>query len=563
MPKMTGGKFIAEFLNRYGVEAMFFVPNILSRTLASMEDMPIRRVLTHGEKAAAYMADGYARVSGKPGICAAQAIGASNMAAGLRDAFLAHSPVISMTGGSFPHQKHKKPYQEIADYPVFEPLTKANFQVDQVQRLPDLLRQAFREAVSGTPGPVNLQLAGLRGNIEDETADLELIVENQYSRVPAHRPAPEPEQVRKVLALLHDAERPVIIAGGGARWSGAGAEILALAEKLSLPLATAMHALSFVPENHPLHIGVPGTYSRTCTNQIVSEADLVLYVGSQTGSQVSHFWQVPVPGTRVIQIGIEARDLSRNYPNSVSLLGDAQVTLRSMLQEAPASGPRTSWIERVRALVERWKAEVEPLRNSDQVPIRPERLMCEVSRLVPEDAIIVSDTGHIAMWAAQHLWMDSTKYDFIRAAGSLGWGFPASLGAKCAAPGRPVVCITGDGGFWYHLQEIETAVRCGIHTVTIVNNNRSLNQEIHTVKSAYEGRVSEREGELWKFSDVSLARVAESLGGRGFRVERPCEIGPAVEQALACRAPGVVEVMTDIDALAPMAWIPTAATSGH
>jgi acetolactate synthase-1/2/3 large subunit len=563
VPKMTGGKFVAEFLNAYGVEAIFFVPNILSRALASMEDMPIRRVLAHSEKAAVYMADGYARVSRKPGICASQAIGASNTAAGLRDAFLAHSPVISMTGGGFPEQKHKKPYQEIADYPVFEPLTKANFQVDQVQRLPDLMRQAFREAVSGAPGPVNLQLAGLRGNIEDHIAELELIVEPEYSRVPAHRPEPEREQIRKALAVLQAAQKPVVIAGGGVRWSGAGKEVLALAEKLGIPIATAMHALEVVPESHPLYIGVPGSYSRTCTNKILHEADVVLYVGSQTGSQVSAFWQVPPPGTAVIQIGIEAGDLGRNYPNRVSLLGDAKVTLLRMLSEALPAEPRPVWMQRVRTLVEEWRSEIEPLRNSEQIPMRPERMMREVSRMVPDDAIVVSDTGHIGMWAAQQLWVESENIDFIRAAGSLGWGFPASLGAKCAAPTRPVICLTGDGGFWYHLQEIETAVRAGIHTVTVVNNNRALNQEIYTVKSAYEGRVSDRDGEIWKFSDVNLARVAESLGGKGFRVEQPCDIGPAIEQALACGAPAVVEVMTDIDALAPLAWIPTAAGSGH
>ena len=151
LAKITGGRFIAEFLNAQGVTAFFFVPTMLSRALAEMDNMPIKRVLTHGEKAAAYMADGYARASGRPGICAAQAVGAANLAAGLRDAFMGHSPVIALTGGRWGHQKHKINYQEMDDFPIFSQVTKANFQVDSVGRLPDLLRQAFREATSGTP----------------------------------------------------------------------------------------------------------------------------------------------------------------------------------------------------------------------------------------------------------------------------------------------------------------------------------------------------------------------------------------------------------------------------
>lgn len=566
MAKMMGGEYIAKHLAAYGVGAIFFVPNMLSRALARMEDLPIKRVLAHAEKAAVYMADGYARAAGKPGVCSAQAIGASNIAAGLRDSYLAHSPVIALTGGGLVGQQHRKAYQEISDYPVFEPLTKANFQVDRVERLPDLLRQAFREACSGTPGPVNLQIAGLRGDIEEHYADLDLIVEEIYTALPPHRPAPEAERVAEAMRLLADAKRPVIVGGGGTRQSGAGRELLELAERLSIPVATALHSLALVSDNHPLYIGVPGSYSRSCTNKIVSQADLVLFVGSQTGGQVTHFWQVPPPGTAVIQIGIEAEDFGRNYPNRVSLLGDARTALRLMLAQIPPVKQKAhvSWAARAKAIVDDWREETYPLRDADIVPMRPERLMREVSNHLPEEALVVCDTGHMGMWAAQQLWVNHSNWDFIRSAGSLGWAFPASLGAKCAVPDRPVICITGDGGFWYHLQEIETAVRCGIHTVTIVNNNCSLNQEIPTVKRVYEGTQPQRDGELWRFSNASLAKIAESFGGRGFRVEQPKDIGFALEEALECGAPAVVEVMTDIGALAPTAWTEAAIPAiGH
>ena len=554
MPKITGGRFIAEFLNAQGVTAFFFVPTMLSRALAEMDDMPIKRVLTHGEKAAAYMADGYARASGRPGICAAQAVGAANLAAGLRDAYMGHSPVIALTGGRWGHQKHKVNYQEMDDFPMFTQVTKANFQVDTVVRLPDLLRQAFREATSGTPAPVNLLFAGKEGDIEHDVADLHMIPELACARVPAYRPAPEQARVAEAARLLKKAKRPVIVVGGGARWSGAAAEAIKLSKTLSIPVATSLNAMALVPENNPLYIGVPGTYSRSCTNKILMRADLVLYIGSQTAGQVTHFWKIPPAGTPVIQIGIDPADLGRNYPNAVSLLGDAKVALQA-LNEAVGGGKATGnkkWVEETQAAVNEWRAEVKPLRGSDAEPMRPERIWKELGDWLPRDTIVVCDTGHAGMWSAQQLWV-SKPWDFLRAAGSLGWAFPASLGAKCAMPKKPVVCVTGDGGFWYHLQELETAVRCGIPTVTLVNNNNSLNQETTIFRHAYGGKPSKRQGEMWHFSKVDFSAIAESMGALGIRVTKPAEVRSALDQAISSGRPAVVEVMSHIEALAPNA----------
>lgn len=559
MPKTLAAKYVAEFLQAYEVTAFFFVPTVLSRALAAMDDMPIKRVLTHGEKAAAYMADGYARASGRPGVCAAQAIGAANLAAGLRDPFMAHSPVIALTGGRLPDQKHKFNYQEIDDYPLFNQVTKANFQVDVAARLPDLLRQAFREATSGAPGPVNLQLAGKEADIERETIDAELIVETAYTTVPAHRPSPEKELLPQAVSCLRNAERPVIVVGGGAKCSGARGEILKFAEALSIPVATSLNAFALVPENHPLYVGVPGTYSRACTNKILSRADLVLFVGSATGGMTTHFWRIPRPGTSVVQIGIDASDLGRNYPNAVSLLGDAKATLQMFVAESAgrtAQHQRQAWITEVQGDVQAWRREVDPLRGCDASPMRPERILRELGDWLPENAIVVCDTGHAGMWCSQQLWVDSARWDFMRAAGSLGWAFPASLGAKCAAPDRPVICFTGDGGFWYHLQELETAVRCRIPTVTCVNNNNSLNQETSIFQAAYDGHPSQKQGEMWQFSQVNFARIAESMGGVGIRVESPEELRPAFERALSCGKPAVIDAVSDIRALAPTAWLP-------
>jgi acetolactate synthase-1/2/3 large subunit len=222
--------------------------------------------------------------------------------------------------------------------------------------------------------------------------------------------------------------------------------------------------------------------------------------------------------------------------------------------------PDASWVTTASAAAKEWRSEAIAVRNSDAVPIRPERILKEVSDWLPNDAVVMCDTGHAGMWSAQQLWIDRGNsegcWDFIRASGSLGWAFPASLGAKCALPGKPVICFTGDGGFWYHLQELETAVRCGIPTVTVVNNNDSLNQETTIFRRAYDGNPSAKQGEMWHFSKVNFASVAESFGALGIRVTKPRELRPALDRAISSGRPAVVDVQSDIEALAPTAWHP-------
>src|SRR5215469_2438100 len=281
--KMTGAECLAEMLKGYEVTHVFMVPAVLRRTFAEMERRTkIARVHCHGEKSAAYMADGYARASGKPGICMAQVIGALNLAAGLRDAWLAHSPVIAMTGGREPKTKFRKVYQEIDDMPAFEPVTKFNATVDDVARFPDMVRQAFRTAVTGCPGPVHLQFRGNEGQIDIDEAEMEPLVEPLFARVPAFRPEPDDASVAAALKILQDAQRPVIVAGGGVRASGAAAELTALAEALQIPVATSLNGKDSIPGNHPLSVGVVGTYSRESANRVVNAADLVCFIGTET-----------------------------------------------------------------------------------------------------------------------------------------------------------------------------------------------------------------------------------------------------------------------------------------
>jgi acetolactate synthase-1/2/3 large subunit len=554
---MTGSRYFAEMMHGYGVTHIFFVPTMLLPALAEMEDMGIRRVMTHGEKAAAYMADGYARASHRPGICMAQAIGAANLAAGLRDPYMAGSPVIALTGGQDPASRYRHLYQEIEDFPMFEPVTHANMYLDALPRLPDTLRQAFRTATT-TPGPVHIQMRGTHGQVLESEADLELLVEHAYRTYPPHRPAADSAAVRQAVRALTEAERPIIVAGGGVTSSGAEAELVELAEKLNVPVATSLQAKASIAGDHRLSVGVPGTYSRWNANRSIAEADLVFFVGSHTGSQVTNNWKIPRPGTAVIQLDLDAAELGRNYPNAVSLHGDAKTVLRQMIDaDQPEPGttpPHAEWLERVHGYVLEYQSEIELQRTSNAIPMRPERIMKEIGEALPDEAVVVVDTGHSGMWSAQALELTKPGQRFLRAAGSLGWAFPASLGAKCALPDTPVICFTGDGGFYYHLAELETAARFGINAVIVVNNNASLNQETHLFNEAYGGQQRGRAREMWTFHPTNLVQVAEGLGCRGIRVEDPADLAGALREGLASDGPVVIDAISDIEAMAARAW---------
>ena len=555
---------MAETLDGYGVTHVFFVPVIIQRAMLEMEKLGIKRILTHGEKAAAYMADGYARASHKPGICAAQNVGAANLAAGLQDPFLAGSPVLAITGRKPRISQHRNSYQEVDHLRPFSAVTKYSVPVDTAEQLPFLLRQALREATSGAPGPVHLDLEGTSGNVVMEgEADLEVIIEENlthgenFTRVPAYRPEPEAEMVRAAAQALSAAQRPVIVAGGGVTASGAQQEVVQLAEMMSIPVATSLNAKTAIPDGHPLSVGVCGSYSRTCANRLVSEADLVLYIGSHTGTWSKNIPHSTVPSldTPVIQIDIDPSELGRSYPAKATLQGDARACLRRLMEVLEPLGPRTEWVNRAQELVAEWREGVSEVANSDGSPIRPERLCKELTDYLPSDAVLVSDTGHSGIWTGTMIDLKEQTQQYIRCAGSLGWGFPGALGAKCALPDRPVICFTGDGGFWYHMSELETALRYGINAVIVVNNNHSLNQEKRSNDRLYAGQPGNPE-ELWHMLDVDLAKLAQAIGCFGIRVDQPGQIQSALEQAIASGKPAVVDVVSDIEGIAPPAWRP-------
>ncbi len=551
---MTGADLIAETLADFGVDHVFYVPAILRRTLVEMERVGIKRILAHSEKAAAYMADGYARVTGKPGVSMAQSVGAANLAAGLQDPYLAHSPVIAITGRKQPILQHRNAYQELSrHHRLYDAVTKFHADIDELGQLPYMLAQAFREATTVAPRPVHLELSGIAGElVEYSRGFLRRDVDTRYGRYPAVRVVPCEQDVKESVAEILQASKPILVVGKGVYDSAAREELTRLADRLSIPVAVTCDGKGVLPDTHPLCVGVAGSYGCRCANELIGQADLVVFLGSGVSDQTTHEWTVPGANARVIQIDINPAEIGRNYPNSIGIAADVKVALGRMLELTGGEKPRwLQWARRCAAIVSAWRQEYEPLRNSDAIPIRPERLCQDLGSVLPPSSIVVADTGYSAQWTATMLSITSPAQRFMRAAGSLGWALPASVGAKLGIPEAPVVCFSGDGALWYHIAELETARRCGANVVVVVNSNSAFGQSRAGVYNAY-GDTEGRKDEVYSFRPCNFANIANELGCLGIRVESPDQIKAAVRRGLSADIPAVIDVVTDPTCVAPL-----------
>jgi len=538
---MKGYEYIAKLFHEYGVEALFYQEAYNQSIIAQAAKYGIRGIMAHSENAVGFMADGYARVSGKPGVAMGQSIGSANLAAGMIDAWLANTPVIALTGMKTPNYQNRNSYQETDHQRLFAAVTKWNAMAHRPEDSPRLYRQAFREAVTGKPRPVHLDTYGFTGAETEQTEFAETFVaEPVYGRYPAFRLSADTELIKKAAGEIGAAKKPVLVLGRGVFVSGAGEEAINLAKLCDMPIVTTPDGKSEIDESSEYWTGIVGNYGMDCANRAVRAADLVIYVGVGTSDQTTLDWTTPDPSCRVIQIDIAGEELGRNYPNCLGIAGDAKTVLSQLLGYV-SPGSRPGWREQVAAYKADTIARQRELMDKDERPIHTGRLCAELTKFLPDDAILVSDTGFSAVWTSTMIRMKPGQ-TYIRAAGSLGWSVPASIGAKVAKPDRPVICFTGDGGFYYHLSEIETAVRCGVNTVVVINNNGMLAQCLN-------GGAYKNDRELGtkslSFSKISFAQVAEALGAYGQRVESGADIPGALRNALDSGRPAVVEVITN------------------
>jgi acetolactate synthase-1/2/3 large subunit len=552
---MTGAEWLARAIASTGTEHVFFIDAILRRTLIALDGLGVKRELVHSEKSTVYMADGYARLANKPTFCFAQSVGAANMAAALQDAWLGRSPVIALTGRKVPGMHHASAYQEVDHHPLYAPVTQFSADVATAADLPRLLRLAIRTAAAGLR-PVHLDLFGLQGEvIEGGSVSESPDIGSELMRIPAHRPTPPDADIERAAKALLAAKRVVIIAGDTASISGAGPEVLALAEALAAPVVNTLGAHGLIPTRHRLACGVLGTYSGPPANQVVHGADLVLFIGCDTGDLVTHGWNFPARGAKTVQIDADPCELGRNYANTIGVCGDPKATAAKLLAAIGKPKRDTTYADESAAIKKAWREGMAERYASNARPMLVDRLCAEIDRALPDDGVLVADTGYSGIWTGNCIDLNGRGQSYLRAAGSLGWSFPASLGAKLAAGDRKVVCFTGDGALYYHIGDLETQRRRGINTVTVVNNNSGFGQGWPNYLRMVGGRKGNAD-EMLRFGPTDFAAIARSFGIEGIRVEDPADVGPAIKRALAMDAPVLVDVVTDIDPRAPEPWMP-------
>lgn len=550
---LTVGAAIARTLQEYGVTCVFGMEDPVN-IVHGLDGNAVRVVTVRDEKHGAIMAHGYAKATNRPGVCLSTfGPGATNLATGLLEAQKSSIPVIAFVQEIAQSNRGKHSSSELDHGLALSPYVKWVGRIEMRERALEITRHAFRIATSGRPGPVVVlcppdvmaQVAH-----EDGVANQE-----RYASFPSMRTRPSREAVAEAAEILLSARRPAILSGGGVIISQAWDEMLALAEKLRAPIATTMNGKGAVPEDHPLSAGVSGTstggqYGRgIIANTVLEEADVVLIVGSRNGQICSFNWTLPRPGTRVIHIDMDPEEIGRNFLTEVPLLGDARETLQDLLAEIGGRAPSSrDPAPRLDALRAEWESEVSEVFASQQTPIRPERLLREISDRVRDDTVIVTDASYITGWAMSHIDTVGKGKAMIspRGTGGIGWSLPAAIGAKMGAPDSTVICVTGDGAFGYVFNELETAARYRVPLVVIVFNNGTLGFQKH-----YEQKMfgSYRECD---FLEIDFAEVARSLKCRGERVTDPALIGAAIERALAGNEPYVIDVIIDPDAMAPI-----------
>lgn len=549
---MYGYEFIAQTFIKYGVSHVFYVEAILRMARREMEEHGIRGIMAHTENAAGYMADGYARATNKPGICMCQSVGAANLAGGLQDAWFANSPVIAITGKKPSSHQYKNCYQEGNHTKLFEGVTKFNADASDAEQIPFLLNQCFREVTSGKPRPAHIDITNHMGRIAEKTLlnDSSVLVNPEYSACPSYRFKCRDEAVERAVDALEKAHQPIIVAGRGAVVSGAGNEILELAKRCDIPIATSPDGKGVIDENDDIWAGIVGQYGMDCGNKAVSNADLVLFIGTQTSDQTTYDWHVPSKMTQVIQIDIEPTELGKNYPNSIGLLGDAKIVV-SQLVESVKPVKHREWRKTVSEMVRNSLAFYDSV-GADSPLISPAKLCSELSSALPTDSVLVADTGFSAEWTSSLVRMRPGQ-KYLRAAGSLGWSIPASIGVKCGVGEKPVFVFCGDGAAYYHISELETAARYNIPIILIVNNNGILGQCSEDIDNVYKN-VKEKSCQHYTFSDISFSRIAGELGCHSIKSDSLEEFREFLPEAVKSNRPTVIEVGTDPKIIVPMSW---------
>ncbi len=548
--RLSGGQLVAQMLRAYRVEYLFGVPGETSLALYdALYELrgEITHVLARDERAAAFMADAYARVSSRPGVCEAPSgAGATYLVPGLAEAQASSIAVVALISDTPLRDEGRNVLTALDQPALFAPVTKWRTLVKRVEQIPDAMRLAFRMATSGRPGAVQVTLPA---DVLAEEADVPLLhAEAPCRGFPAYRTRPDPAAVEEAADLLTRAARPVIVAGGGAVTSGAHEELAMLAELLGAPVGTSICGKGAISEQHPLSLGVVGgNGGRPYANALLREADLILYVGCKTDSVTTDGWDLPPrdSGQLILHLDVDPAEIGRNYPVALGLVGDARLGLADLVAAVRRRGipPRPNpLVERAGEVLAFW-ADLAARAAASTRPIKPQRVIEVLSRLLPEDSIVIADAGTPTPFTAAYFRTGAGRRVIIpRGHGGLGFAIPGVLGAKLARPQATVVGLMGDGSFGMSAGDLETVARLGL-PVTIVQFSNGCFGWIKVNQQLYHG------GRYFAvdFTDVDYASIARGFGLRGVRVEDPEQVEPVLREALVADVPTFVDIVTECE----------------
>ena len=545
-PKRKAGEAVIELLRQEGVSHIFGIvgSSFLDILDPLYDDDSMQFVGVRHEQGAALMADGFSRISGAPSVClATNGPGVLNLTYGIGSAYVAHSPVVVLAPSASRDHQYRDSTQEFDQVALFKPITKASFPINKIERLPDALRQAFRVATSGKMGPVLVDIP--RDLLPGAAVDLDLLPPESY-RSGQTRARGDRNLVDKAARTLLSAQRPVIVAGGGIQWSSAGEEVTRLADLLGAAIVTSYGRADAVPNDHPMFLGHLGRLGAEEGIEAIRQADVILAAGTRLSQSTTFYDNRFIPAdARIVQIEIDPQEIGRNYPVAVGIEGDARAVLEDLLEQVREREPRPNpqWVAEVHDWSARRQNRLDDEGRLSATPLKPQRVYAELRKVMPRDAIIALDAG-----LAPNFGQDRLNFYQPRSLmtsldlGGLGFSFPASLGAKFAAPDRPVVNFNGDGGFLFNAQEFATAVRYNLKVVTVIMNNSCWGSEKAYQRYAFNERYVGADTNNPRYD-----RYAELFGGTGFYVERPEEVGDALLAALQTDGPSIIEIPTDPD----------------
>jgi len=536
MVVMTGAEALIQALKREKVDVIFGIPGgALIQVYDVLYESDINHVLMRHEQCAAHAADGYARACGKVGVCmATSGPGATNLVTGIANAYMDSSPIIAFTGQVPTPLIGKDAFQEADIIGITTPITKCNFQVREAAEIPKTVKTAFYVASSGRPGPV---LVDLPKDAQINTAEISF---PENIKIRGYQPnyKPHPLQVKRAVSLLVQAERPFILAGGGVIASpGASQELVAIAELLMAPVATTLMGKGSIPENHFLATGIIGMHGTLASNHLIQEADVLLAVGVRFSDRTTGKLEEFCPDAKIIHIDIDSAEIGKNVRVDVPIVADAKQALHlihKLLVKNFEKKDRSVWMRKIQEL----KDQLEKKATLED-GLKPRRLMVEIRKALPEDAVVTTEVGQNQMWAALYLKTYKPR-TFISSGGlgTMGFGFPAALGAKVACPDVPVVDIAGDGSFIMTEQDLAASVMGDIPVVVVVLNNSMLGMVAQWQRLFYKGRYS-----AVKLGGVpDFVKLAEAYGAQGLRAESLEEFSRALKAALKSEVTTVIDV---------------------